>query len=155
MNEKTTSTAPTAKAQLEPNCFNFITAECADLSIKTDILQQDGARLKSNCQKKRRADGSLKNEEVWTMGELKPVLQSQCMGQKASEVQLRMDVDNLRRRIAVLEELKTVHAMRKTFPARHLSRKDKSCGNDMPLAKEKDKKAEMMGWKRVREDTLR
>ena len=89
------------------------------------------------------------------MVELKHVVQSQGTGQKASEVQLRMDVDNLRRRIAVLEELKTVHAMRETFPARHLSRQDQRCGSDMPLEREKDKEADMMGWKRLREDTLR
>ncbi|KAK5053217.1 hypothetical protein LTR84_002191 [Exophiala bonariae] len=142
-----------ANEQAKPDSYDVITTRRADPCIKANSVHQESVPHNRSGQKKRKADGTLKNEATWSMKELKYVLQDQCVGETSSETRLTVDVDNLMRRIAVLEDLKPVRKMRETFPARHLPRKDQDCDNGR--SRGRSKKAEIMDWKRVQEDTLR
>lgn len=145
-----------ANEQENPEGFDLLTTRCADLSIQTDSAQQQRVPHNQSGQKKRRADGSLKNERTGSMKELKDVLQSQCVGQTSSETRLRMDVDNLMRRVAVLEDLKSVRRVREMFPARYLPRKDQDCGSSRGgTSLGMGQETVMVEWKKVQEDTLR
>lgn len=152
-NETRTTRMVAAWAQEQPKSFDHITARCAVLSIQTDNLRQDNARHNLLCQKKRRADGTLKNERAWSMAELNDVLQAQCSNSKASEAKLRMDADNLRRRIAVLEGLRRGQALRENTPARYQSQQDINYNREEPFREEGE--ADMMDWNGLREDILR
>lgn len=54
-------------------------------------------------QKKRRADGSVKSEQIWRMVELKDGLLQQATSGRMSKARLHMEMDLLKRRIAVIE----------------------------------------------------
>jgi hypothetical protein len=152
-NETKTMRKVATWAQEQPKSFDHITARCADLSIQTDDLRQDDARRNLQCRKKRRADGTFKNERAWSMTELKYALQNPCINSKASEAKLRMDADNLKRRIAVLEGLQRRQVLCENGPAGSQSQQDINCNREASL--QEDGEADMMDWNGLREDTLR
>lgn len=146
-----------AWAHPQSEYVDHITAGCADLSIQSDQSEQDNNRTHnhhSQTQKKRRADGSLKLDQTWSMMELSHLLQTQCTSSQVSDAKLRRDADNLRRRIAMLEGSRSGVALHESHPARYRAQQDMDCDRK-PSLREDCTTDDILDWNSLREDVIR
>ena len=77
---------------------------CANLSIDLESSPQCVAETLEST-KKRRVDGSLKNDQTWSMKELQNQISTHAETSNTAKAQLLMETDNLKRRIAAIQDL--------------------------------------------------
>lgn len=82
--------------------WNNLTSSCVNLSIKRDPSANEVVGQPAP-QKKRRVDGSVKEESTWELSELEHSLPQEVAEASAGQLKLSMDMDLLRRRIAVIQ----------------------------------------------------